>query len=193
MRSRIPQRGCRPAGVDKHRLARRRDDERRLTALDVDEVQLQRLRRREGRALSSPQRTAAQILSIDSVSAAGSHGRGDDVELAIDVADDADDQQLERRRARRFERLRLIQLNRHRIARPDRSRLAATLTVPSPPSRSRTRRSPDAPAALSRFRERARDGPRRPTARGTPRARERGDIAPFPLRRPERRPVAGAA
>ena len=43
----IAQRVGRPAGVDQHRLARRRDDERRLAAFDVDEVQPQRLRRRE--------------------------------------------------------------------------------------------------------------------------------------------------
>ena len=45
----IAQRVRRPAGIHQHRLTRRRDDERRLAAFDVDEIQPQRLRGRHGR------------------------------------------------------------------------------------------------------------------------------------------------
>ena len=53
---RIAQVVCRPAGVDQHRLPGRRDDERGLTAFDVNEIQAQRLRRTDGRRQCHPHR-----------------------------------------------------------------------------------------------------------------------------------------
>ena len=100
------------------------DDERRLPAFHVDEIQVQRLRGTDGRRQKQPRRER-RSRRAHSVPAAAARGRQHHVVLPIDVAHDADDQQLERRRAGVLERLRLIQLDRHRIARSNRRGLGA--------------------------------------------------------------------
>ena len=113
---------CRPAGVDQQRLPRRRDDERRLSAFDVDEIQPQCLRGADGRRQRQHTHASSRSPGSDQFPRPPRAGGCTTSNLRSASRDDAHDQQLERRRAGVLERLRLVQLNRHGVARSNRQR-----------------------------------------------------------------------